>query len=115
MSKITTIPYPPAASPILRGSQHVFVSRMEQRPPVTPKSMAEVALGSSRRLLGANSWSVRLLPGVTLGLAFLHARFYFSLFPLLDVLGKLFISFTPVLRARRPRTSGIYNQAFAEP
>ena len=88
---------------------------MEPRPPVTPKSMAEVALGSSRRLLGANSWSVRLLPGVTLGLAFLRARLDFRLLPLLDVLSKLLVRLSPVLRSRSPRTSGIYNQAFAEP
>ena len=88
---------------------------MEPWPPVGAEAVAEVALGLGRRLLGTDSWSVLPLPRVTLGLAFLGTRFYFSLFPLLDVLGKLFISFTPVLRARRPRTSGIYNQAFAEP
>ena len=88
---------------------------MEPWPPVAPKSMAKVALCLRSRFFGANARPVLPLPRVTLGLAFLGTRFYFSLFPLLDVLGKLFISFTPVLRARRPRPSGIYNQAFAEP
>ena len=88
---------------------------MEPRPPVAPKSMAKVALGLRRRLLGANARPVLLLPGVTLGLAFLRARFYFSLLPLLDVLSKLLVGLAPVLGARRPRSSGIHNQAFAEP
>ena len=88
---------------------------MEPRPPVGAEAVAEVALGLGRRLLGTDSWSVLPLPRVTLGLAFLGTRFYFSLFPLLDVLGKLFISFTPVLRARRPRSRRVHDQAFAQP
>ena len=88
---------------------------MEPRPPVTPESMAEVALGLRRRLLGTNTRSVLLLPRITLGLAFLCPRFYFSLLPLLDVLGELFISFTPIFRSRRPRSRRIHDQAFAEP
>ena len=100
---------------MLRGSQHIFVPGMQEWSPVAPKSMAEVALGLRRRFFGANSRPVLLLPRVALGLALLRARLDLRLLSLLDVLGKLFISFTPVLRARRPRPSGIYNQAFAEP
>ena len=88
---------------------------MEPWPPVTPKSMAEMTPSAGGRLLGANARPVLLLPGVTLGLALLSARFYFSLLPLLDVLGELFISFTPVLGARRPRPRRVHDQAFAEP
>ena len=88
---------------------------MQPRPTVGAEAVAEVALGLRRRLLGTDSWPVLLLPRITLGLAFLRAGGNFSLLALLDVLGELFISFTPVFRSRRPRTSGIYNQAFAEP
>ena len=88
---------------------------MEPRPAVTPKSMAEVALGSSRRLLSTNSRPVLPLPRVTLGLALLRARLDLRLLALLDVLGELFISFTPVLGARRPRPRRVHDQAFAEP
>ena len=88
---------------------------MEPWPPVTPKSMAEVALRSSRRLFGTDSWPVLLLPRITLGLAFLRARLDLRLLALLDVLSKLLVSFTPVLRARRPRPRRVHDQAFAQP
>ena len=72
---------------------------MEPWPPVDAEAVAKMTPSAGGRLLGANARPVLLLPGVTLGLAFLHARFYFSLFPLLDVLGKLLVGLAPVLRS----------------
>ena len=88
---------------------------MEPWPPVTPKSMAEVPLCLRRRLLGTNARPVLLLPRITLGLAFLRARFYFSLLPLFHVLRELFVRLAPVLGARRPRPRRVHDQSFAEP
>ena len=88
---------------------------MEPWPPVTPKSMAKVALGLRRRFFGADARPVLPLPGITLGLAFFRPRRHFSLFPLLDVLGELLVGFTPVLRSRCPRPRRVHDQSFAEP
>ena len=72
---------------------------MEPWPPVGAEAVAKMTPSAGGRLLGANSWSVRLFPGVTLGLAFLRACLDFRLFPLLDVLGKLLVGLAPVLRS----------------
>ena len=100
---------------MLRGSQHIFVPGMQEWSPVTPESMAEVALGLRRRFFGADARPVLLLPRITLGLAFLRARFYFSLLPLFHVLRELFVSFTPVFRSRRSCPRRVHDQSFAEP
>ena len=88
---------------------------MEPWSPVGTEAVAEVPLGLRCRFFGANSWSVLLLPRVTLGLAFLRARLDLRLLALLDVLGKLLVSFSTVLRPRRPRPRCVHDQAFAEP
>ena len=88
---------------------------MEPRAPVSAETVAKVTLSLRCRSLGTDSWSVRLLPRVTLGLAFFRARLDLRLLALLDVLRKLLVRLSPVLRSRSPRTSGIYNQAFAQP
>ena len=88
---------------------------MKPRPPVTPESMAEMALGLRRRLLGADAWPVLLLPGVTLGLAFLRTSLDLRLLPLLDVLRELLVRLSPVLGARRPWPRRVHDQAFPEP
>ena len=88
---------------------------MEPWPPVGAEAVAEVALGLGRRLLGTDSWSVLPLPRITLGLALLRPRFYFSLFPLLDVLRELLVCLASVLGARRPRPRRVHDQAFAQP
>ena len=88
---------------------------MEPWPPVGAEAVAKMASSAGGRLLSADARPVLLLPGVTLGLAFLSAGGDSSLLPLLDVLGELFVSFTPVLGARRPRPRRVHDQALAEP
>ena len=88
---------------------------MEPWPAVGAEAVAEMALGLRRRFFGANARPVLLLPGITLGLAFLRASLDLRLFPLLDVLSKLFVGLAAVLRSRRPRPSGIHDQSFAQP
>ena len=88
---------------------------MEPWSPVGTEAVAEVPLGLRCRFFGANSWSVLLLPRVTLGLALLRACLDFRLFPLFDMRGKLLVGLAPVLGARRPRPRRVHDQAFAEP
>ena len=88
---------------------------MEPRPPVGAEAVAKMTPSAGSCLLGADARPMLLLPGVTLGLAFLCPRLDLRLLALLDMLGKLFISFTSVLGARRPRPRRVHDQSFSQP
>ena len=96
-------------------SQHVLIPGVQEWATVGAEAVAKMTPSAGGRLLGANSWSVLLLPRITLGLAFFRPRFYFSLLPLLDVLRELLVGLAPVLGARRPRPRRVHAQSFAEP